>query len=208
MGRPRKISDDELMAACGRVIGRHGPGFTLAQLAAEAGVAVGTVSGRFGSKHGLLLAMMTTTSAGLEQRMRAAAARHADPVSAVVAAVLVTAEGVGDPATTTNHLAQLGADMSDPALREGLAGLRARVRGVLRSLLAAAALPGAPPPARAARIVAGLAHGVQLDWALAPGGRLTDRLRADLRAVLESWRESPVSRAGGIPADHADLATS
>jgi AcrR family transcriptional regulator len=187
VGRPRKISDDELMAACGRVIGRYGPGFTLAQVAAESGVAVGTVSGRFGSKHGLLLAMMTAAADGVEQRMRTAAARHADPVAAVVAAVLVTAEGIGDPGTTSNHLAQLGADMSDPALRDGLAVLRARVRGVLRSLLAAAALPAAPPPARAARIVAGLAHGAQLDWALAPGGRLVDRLRADVRAVLRAW---------------------
>ncbi|HWM06361.1 MAG TPA: TetR/AcrR family transcriptional regulator [Actinophytocola sp.] len=188
MGRPRKISDEELLAACGRVIGRHGPGFTLAQLATEAGVAVGTVSGRFGSKHGLLLAMMTTASASVEQRMRAAAAKHTDPVNAVTAAVLVTAEAVDDQATTTNHLAQLGIDLSDPALREGLGVLRSRVRGVLRSLLAAAALPGAPPPPRAARIIAAMAHGTQLDWALAPSGKLADRLRADVRAVLASWR--------------------
>jgi AcrR family transcriptional regulator len=188
VGRPRKISDDELMDACGRVIGRRGPGFTLAQVAAEAGVAVGTVSGRFGSKHGLLLAMMRAAADGVADRMRAAAARQADPVAAVVAAALVTAEGVTDPATTSNHLAQLGVDMSDPALREGLSTLRARVRDVLRVLIAAAGLPGAPPPARAARIVAGLAHGTQLDWALAPTGRLTDRLRADVRAVLDSWR--------------------
>jgi AcrR family transcriptional regulator len=188
VGRPRKISDNELMAACGRAIGAYGPGFTLAQVAVEAGVAVGTVAGRFGSKHGLMLAMMTTAAGGVADRMRAAAARHTDPVAAVVAAALVTAEGVDDSATTTNHLAQLGVDMSDPALREGLALLRERVREVLRSLLAAAGLPGAPPAARAARIVAGLAHGSQMDWALAPSGKLKDRLRADLRAVLEGWR--------------------
>jgi AcrR family transcriptional regulator len=189
VGRPRKISDDELMAACGRAIGAYGPGFTLAQVAAEAGVAVGTVSGRFGSKHGLMLAMMTAGAETVADRMHAAAARHRDPVAAVLAAVIVTAEGVDDPATTTNHLAQLGVDMSDPALREGLAVLRSRVRDVLRTLLAAAALPAAPPPARAARIVAGLAHGSQMDWALAPAGKLTDRLRADVRAVLDSWRQ-------------------
>jgi AcrR family transcriptional regulator len=191
VGRPRKISDDELMAACGRAIGAYGPGFTLAQVAAEAGVAVGTVSGRFGSKHAMMLAMMTVAAAAVEDRMRAAAARHKDPVAAVLAAVLVTAEGIDDPATTTNHLAQLGADMSDPALRDGLTVLRTRIRGVLRSLLAAAALPAAPPPARAARIVAGLAHGSQLDWALSPSGRLRDRLRADVRAVLDSWGQVP-----------------
>ncbi|SFB62294.1 transcriptional regulator, TetR family [Amycolatopsis marina] len=187
MGRPRKISDDELMAACGRAIGRYGPGFTLAQVAAEAGVAVGTVSGRFGSKHGLLVAMMTAGGAGAAQRMRSAADRHRDPAEAILAAVLVAAEGVDDPATTTNHLAQLGVDMSDPDLRDGLVAMRAEVRAVLRSLLAAAALPSAPPPARAARIIAALAHGTQLDWALSPTGKLRDRLRGDVRAVLDAW---------------------
>lgn len=187
MGRPRKISDDELLAACGRAIGRHGPGFTLAQVAAEAGVAVGTVSGRFGSKHGLLVTLMTAEGADVAQRMRSAADRHRDPVDAVLAAVLVTAEGIDDPATTTNHLAQLGADMGDPALRDGLAALRAEVRAVLRSLLAATTLPSAPPPARAARIIAALVHGTQLDWALAPTGKLRDRLRGDVRAVLDAW---------------------
>lgn len=187
MGRPRKISDDELMAACGRAIGRHGPGFTLAQVAAEAGIAVGTVSGRFGSKHGLLLAMTTAAADGVAARMRAAAGRHRDPTDAILAAVLVTAQGVADPRTTTNHLAQLGTDLSDPALRAGLGELRAKVRGVLRSLLASAAFPDAPPPARAARVLAALAHGAQLDWALSPTGKLTDRLRADVGAVLMAW---------------------
>jgi AcrR family transcriptional regulator len=188
VGRPRKISDEDLVAACGRVIGRHGAGFTLAQVAAEAGVAVGTVSGRFGSKQGLLVAMMTTAAEGVEHRMRAAAAERADPLEAVTAAVLVTAEGVTDPATTTNHLAQLGVDLTDPELREGLRLLRERVHRVLARLLRAAALPGAPPPARAARIIAAMAHGAQLDWALRPHGSLAERLREDVRAVLTSWR--------------------
>lgn len=176
------------MAACGRAIGRCGPGFTLAQVAAEAGVGVGTVAGRFGSKHGLMNAMMTTTTTQLAERMRAAAARHADPVAAVLAAARVVTEGVADPAETTNHLAQLGVDMSDPQLRAGLAALRAEVRAVLRDLLAAANLPAAPPPARAARILAALAHGTALDWSIDPSGSLAARLRADLRAVLDPWR--------------------
>jgi AcrR family transcriptional regulator len=187
VGRPRKISDEELVAACGRVLGRHGPGFTLAQVATEADVAVGTVSGRFGSKHGLLLAMMTTTAVGVEQRMRAAAAVADDPVDAVTAALLVTAEGLDDPATVTHHLAQLGVDLADPALRDGLREIRDRVQRVLASLIAAAELPGAPPPARAARVIDATAQGTQQDWALRPRGSLTDRLREDLDAVLRAW---------------------
>lgn len=57
MARPRSITDERLLAAAETVIGRCGPGFTLAQVAAEAGVAVGTAGQRFGSKAGLLQAL-------------------------------------------------------------------------------------------------------------------------------------------------------
>jgi AcrR family transcriptional regulator len=195
VARPRKISDEDLLAACGRAIGRHGPGFTLAQAAAEAGVAVGTVAGRFGSKQNLLLAMMAAGGAAVAPRMRAAAAGHDDPVTAIIAATLVTTEGVDDPSTTQNHLAQLGVDLADPTLRSGLASLRAAVHEVLTELCTAAALPGAPPPAQAARVIATLAHGALLDWALNPTGRVTDLLGSDLTAVLDGWRRgSPAQR--------------
>jgi AcrR family transcriptional regulator len=196
VARPRKITDEELVAACGRVIGRHGPGFTLSQVATEAGVAVGTVAGRFGSKHGLLLAMTTITTAGVEHRMHAAAAAADDPVAALTAAVLATAEGLDDPTTTSHHLAQLGTDLADQRLRAGLRALRARVQGVLTTLFAQADLPGAPPPAHAARVLDATAQGTQQDWALDPRGPLTERLRTDLDAVLTPWRHdrTPLSR--------------
>jgi AcrR family transcriptional regulator len=184
VARPRKITDEDVMAACGRAIGRHGPAFTLAQVAAEAGVAVGTVAGRFGSKQGLLLAMTTAQSDVAEERMAAAAARHTDPVAAVLAALLVATDGVDDPATATNHLAQLGVDLADPALRAGLAVLRARVHRALAGLLTA--FPRAP--GNAARILAAMTHGAQLDWALEPKGRIGDRVRDDVTAILETWR--------------------
>lgn len=189
MARPRKVSDEELIAACGRAIGRFGPGFTLAQVAAEAGVAVGTVAGRFGSKRSLLLAMMNSGADGMAAWLREAAAGLA-PLDAIRTTMLVSGEGVADPATTSNHLGQLGVDLADPELRAGFARLRAGVREVLTELFAAADLPGAPPPAQAARIIAALAHGALMDWALDPAGELTDVLRPDLDAVLGAWSVS------------------
>lgn len=175
------------MAATGRAIGRHGPGFTLAQVAGEAGVAVGTVAGRFGSKQSLLLAMMTTGGESVAPRMRAAA-HGLDPVAAIVAAALVITDGLADPATVPNHLGQLGVDLADPALRSGFAALRSGVREVLTDLFAAAGLPSAPPPPQAARIIAALTHGTLMDWALNPRGAIADVLRADVEAVLRTWR--------------------
>jgi AcrR family transcriptional regulator len=180
------VSDEELMAACGRAIGRFGPAFTLAQVADEAGVAVGTVAGRFGSKRRLLLAMMNSGADGMATWLREAAAGLA-PLDAIRTTMLVSGEGVADPATTSNHLGQLGVDLADPELRAGFARLRAGVREVLTELFAAADLPGAPPPAQAARIIAALAHGALMDWALDPAGELADVLRPDLDAVLGAW---------------------
>lgn len=187
MARPRKVSDKELLAATGRAIGQYGPGFTLAQVAGEAGVAVGTVAGRFGSKRHLLLAMMAAGQAGAASRMRAAAREH-DPVAAITAAAIVAAEGLDDPATASNHLGQLGVDLADPALRSGFAAQRASVHEVLTDLFAAADLPDAPPPAQAARIIAAMTHGALLDWALNPRGAIGDTLKADVEAVLATWR--------------------
>jgi len=65
VGRPRKISDEDLVAACGRAIGQYGAGFTLAQVAAEAG---SRSPGGSGSKQGLLVAMMTASAVGVERR--------------------------------------------------------------------------------------------------------------------------------------------
>ncbi|TDD65800.1 TetR family transcriptional regulator [Jiangella aurantiaca] len=196
MGRPRKVTDEQLMAACGRAIGRHGPRFTLAQVAQEAGVATATVAERFGSKQRLLETMLATENAGLAGRMRAAGAAAAragaGPVEVLRAAALVGTEQVADAATAANHLAQLGADLADPALRAGVAEQRDLVRGVLADLAAeavgAGGLAGAPPADVVARVLAALVHGTQVDWAMRPDGSLVDRLRADVDAVLAGWR--------------------
>ncbi|WP_157246730.1 TetR/AcrR family transcriptional regulator [Nonomuraea typhae] len=191
MGRPQKISDAELIAACERAIAQWGQSFTLAHVALEAGVAASTVVTRFGSKRALLLRMMDLDSAALRQRMRAAADAQPDPVAAVLAAAIVVAQGVDDPETTANHLSQLAYDISDPTLRSGLAHMRDAYRAELQALLETAALPGAPKPALAARVLAALVHGVQIDWALAPEGHLMPSLKSQLAAVLDGWRRRP-----------------
>ncbi|OEV08707.1 TetR/AcrR family transcriptional regulator [Streptomyces nanshensis] len=188
MARPKSISDGELLAACERAIGEHGPHFTLAQVAVVAGVSVGTVAGRFGSKHALLLALIAGGTATLEARMRDVIEKHSDPVDAVREALVLAAEGIDDPETAAQHLAQLGKDLADPGLREGIAGLRRTVRSVLTPLLETARLPYAPPAVQAAGVLAALANGLQQDWALCPQGELADRLRQDLDAVLSAWR--------------------
>ena len=59
--RPRETTDEEILAATGRVMQRLGPAqITLAEVAKAAGVVPATLIQRFGTKRGLLLAACRT----------------------------------------------------------------------------------------------------------------------------------------------------
>ncbi|MFD1149795.1 TetR/AcrR family transcriptional regulator [Saccharothrix hoggarensis] len=188
MARPKTITDERLLTAAAEVIGGKGPGFTMADVAARAGVSVGTVAGRFGSKSGLLQALTRQTSTDNVRRMRAAAAAGADPVAGLRAALLTWFEGLTDPAEAQHHLAQLGVDLIDPELRALLADLYAVTEETVLDLTRQADLPHGPPPERAARVLTGLLYGVSMDWSIRPRGALADRLAEDVDAVLDAWK--------------------
>ncbi|CCH35635.1 TetR/AcrR family transcriptional regulator [Actinosynnema sp. NPDC047251] len=188
MARPKTITDERLLSATAAVIGRRGPGFTVADVAAEAGVSVGTVAQRFGSKSGLLQALTRQTTADVERRMLAAA-EGADPLTGLRAGLLTWFEGMTDPVEAGNHLAQLGIDLVDPELRALLAELYAVTERTVLVLTRAVDLPNGPPPERAARVLTGLLFGVSMDWSVRPRGALADRLAQDVDAVLAAWRK-------------------
>jgi AcrR family transcriptional regulator len=190
VARPRSIADERLLAAAEIVIGRYGPGFTLAQVATEAGVAVGTAAQRFGSKTGLLQALSRRATQRAVEQMRACGETADEPVEGLRAAAVTVYAVLGDAEEAANHLGQLGVDIGDPALRALLGEHYTAVEAELRGLVAAAAadLPYAPSVPRAARALLAVINGVSIDWSIRPHGRLADRLREDVDAVLTAWR--------------------
>ncbi|WP_215548749.1 TetR/AcrR family transcriptional regulator [Amycolatopsis sp. CA-230715] len=194
MARPRAITDQRLLDAAVAVTGRIGPGFTLAQVAAEAGVAVGTVSNRFGSKLGLLKALSRGTTERVVAMMRDKAERAADPVTGLRAAAVCVFSWLGDAEEAANHLGQLGVDIGEPELRELLGEHFSAVEGELLRQLRTAELPGAPSPERAARVLVAVVNGISFDWSIRPSGALTDRLTEDIDAVLDGWRRERSGR--------------
>ncbi|GAA5200163.1 TetR/AcrR family transcriptional regulator [Rugosimonospora acidiphila] len=184
-----------MLAAAAAVIGRAGPGFTLADVAAQAQVSAGTLVHRFGSKHGLLLAMVRTAVEDTRREMSALGAGDGDPLAALVRAIVERYAPLDDPATAANNLAQLAADLSDEALRAAMADLYAAVRhgigALLRRAVEAGALPGAPPVPVAARILAATADGTAIHWSTHPHGGLRRRLATDLDHILVGWRHAP-----------------
>jgi AcrR family transcriptional regulator len=179
-----------LLTAAEEVIGQVGPGFTLAQVAAEAQVGTGTVAQRFGSKSGLLQALSRITTMRTVESMRAVAALEGSPLDGLRAAAVNVYAGLGDAERAANHLGQLGVDIGDPELRALLGEHFTAIENELRRLVRAAVgeLPYAPGPARAARALLSVINGVSIDWSIRPKGRLVDRLEQDVDAALVGWR--------------------
>jgi AcrR family transcriptional regulator len=188
VARPKTITDERLLVAAGTVVGRKGPDFTIADVAAQAGVSVGTIAQRFGSKSGLLQEMSRRTIALVIARMREVAAAQPDPAAGLRAALLTWFDDLADPEEAANHLAQLGVDLIDPRLRALLEEHYATVEGELCLLVRAADLPRAPAPERAARVLVGLVNGIAMDWSVRPRGPLAERMAQDVAAVLDAWR--------------------
>lgn len=182
MPRPRSITDARLLDAAATVIGRKGPEFTVSDVAAEAGVSVGTVAQRFGSKSGLLQALTRVTTELVVRRMQEASA--ASPENPVRAALLTWFTDMTDPEVAANHLAQLGVDLIDPQLRALLAEHYAAIENGLADLARA---EGLPP--NAARVLAALVNGISMDWSVRPRGGLAQRIEDDVDAVLDAWRK-------------------
>ncbi len=188
--RPRTATDDELLMAAGRAVSRVGPlRLTLADVAREAGVAPATLVQRFGSKRGLLLALVSLggTAAGEFAALRAA---HPSPLAALLAVADCMAGMAPTPQELANHLAFLHMDLTDPEFhRHALAHSRA-FTAELAAMLAAAVAAGELAPCdtgRLARLMGELLHGSLVTWAIHREGTAREWVRQDVEALLAPY---------------------
>lgn len=187
MARPQTRTDDEVLSAAARVVGRLGPGrLTLADVGREAGLSAPALVQRFGSKRGLLLAMAAHASDDMAMTFRRAREEAASPLAALVAALGRMAASAGRPDELANHIAFLHLDLSDPEFHE-LASRHARVMlAEVRLLLHAAEAGGDLTPGAAAALASTVQvvyNGALITWAVEP------------RGSLRSWVEDYIERA-------------
>lgn len=188
-GRPRGIEDSVILRAAADVMGRVGPaGLTLAAVASEVGLVAGTLVQRFGSKHGLLVALA-------KQTVRDADARYeqvrTEQTSALAALMTLTAESMtpmATPESFANHLAFLCMDLTDPQLHEhALAVHQAQGRAIEALLIAAVSsgeLRAGTDTAALTRSVQASIAGAGLTWALDRQGTLPQRLRREINTLV------------------------
>jgi AcrR family transcriptional regulator len=188
-GRPRGIDDAAILRATIDVIGREGPaGLTLAAVAGEVGLVPGTLVQRFGSKRGLLLALAERSANEAGVLLGRARAEHPSALAALAALIVAPFGSMATPETFANHLAFLCIDLTDPEFRRHALAIHQAQRGAVEALLIESLRAGELRPETDIAVLTGsvqaIASGAGLVWALDRQGRLDDRLRQALDAVL------------------------
>ncbi len=190
--RPRKASDEEVFAATHRVMQQVGPAqVTLGRIAAEAGVTAGALVQRFGSRRGLMLALMAEFSGSAPVFFAQIRAAHPSPLAALRAYAECHARMADSPQTLAHHLSYLQIDLTDSDFHAHMRAQAADTRQELRRLVADAVAarelkPGTDVDVLTRAVQAALS-GSLFVWAMLREGTAAESLRADLDAVLAPY---------------------
>jgi AcrR family transcriptional regulator len=188
------VSDQAVLAGAARAIARLGPSaLTLAEIGFEVGLAPATLVQRFGSKRGLLLALVADAAGATRRELAELRAAHPSPLAALYAYAERFAAMAEAPAALAHHLAFLQLDLTDPEFRAHALAQARVARAGLRALLDDARAAGelADVDTRVlARTVQTTLGGSLLTWGLAQQGAAVRWVRADLDAVLAPHRRA------------------
>jgi AcrR family transcriptional regulator len=202
--RPRTISDADVLMAAQRTIARLGPArVTLADVASEARLAPATLVQRFGSKRGLLLALVEMAANSVDACFAEIRAVHRSPIAALVAAATEMTRQVKSPDELANGLAFLQLDVSDPDFHRVAVKNSRRLFAGYKALLDDAVAAGeltACDTARLARTVGAISGGSLIAWAIMREGPAEHWVREDLMMLLAPYRgRAEVSRSPSPP---------
>jgi AcrR family transcriptional regulator len=194
-GRPRTLSNDDILDGTARVLHRIGPGrLTLADVAAEVGLAPATLVQRFGSKRGLLLAHAERAAAQIGPSLRAGRTAVSSPLDTLIEVLAGIARDVETPEQMANNLSMLLIDLTDADFYVHARAFTQTMLVEIQALLAAAVEAGELIPcdtARLARAVQTTFNGALILWAIDRDGGLVERIRNELTFLLAPHWQHP-----------------
>jgi AcrR family transcriptional regulator len=192
-GRPRNVSDEDLISATIRVMSRLGPvKLTLAAVAKEAGVTAATLVQRFGSKRAMMLKISSDAAGSADACFAMVRAAHPrSPLAAIYAAATAMTEHMGTPEELANSLAFLQIDISDPDFHAHTLEMSKKHVAGYRALLRDAIAAGELEPhdtLRMARAINAIAGGSLIAWAIFREGTAERWVRRDVETLLAPYR--------------------
>lgn len=166
---------------------------TLADVGDEVGLSPATLLQRFGSKRGLLIALVKQSVDSVDRRFGDMRAACSSPLDAVVAAASDMATHMRTPEELANNLAFFQIDLSDPEFH-GLAlehsrRVRAGYRALLNEAMEAGELRSCDTGALA-NALQGIAAGSLLNWAIHRDGPVVEWVRSDIETLLRPYVRS------------------
>ncbi|GAB3206191.1 transcriptional regulator, TetR family [Marinactinospora thermotolerans DSM 45154] len=178
-----------IFEAVASVVTEEGPaGATLATVAARVGLSGPALTQRFGSKRGLLVAFAAKAASRVPEVFSQVRAVHADPVTAVVEALVTMPGRVTSREHLANNLALLQMDLTDPDLREHAVfqsrSLRAETAALLDEAVRAGRLAEGTSPEALAMDLYTTYSGAMLTWAIDGEGTLEEWMRSNLLRTL------------------------
>ncbi|MEV4628778.1 TetR/AcrR family transcriptional regulator [Micromonospora sp. NPDC049523] len=191
--RPLAFTDDQILAAAASAIADLGPGaLTLADVAQRTGASPATLVKRFGSKHGLLVAVSRRGVHDVTQAFHHPCASGVPALRRLEDVLVGLTGGIHRHEQMAHHVAFLMMDLTDPELYAQAGDFTAALRAGIRDLLAEAVQAGE----LAADVdLDGLAeallvayNGTMITWALEPRGALGERVSGQLRFLLAPYR--------------------
>jgi AcrR family transcriptional regulator len=192
VGRPRKVTDEQILDAAQRAIALHGPAqLTLAHIAGEVGVVPAALVQRFKSKRGLLVALAERAAGEVEAIFETAIAANESPIAALHQALASFVAGIDSPTTLANSLAFLQLDLVDPDLKNSAVAQSREMRAQIRLLLQAATFAGElvrHDHGRLAQAVYTTYSGSLITWAIDGNRPLNAWLQTDIDTLLTPYR--------------------
>jgi AcrR family transcriptional regulator len=197
--RARTVSDATILAATARMISRVGPArLTLADVGEEVGLAPATLLQRFGSKRGLLIALVQQAVESVDDSFTSVRASRQSALDAAIAAAGTMAEHVRTPEELANNLAFFQIDLSDAEFHRLALEHSRRVLAGYQSLLQEAVTVGELVECDAGALASALqavAAGSLLNWAIHRDGPVADWVRADIETLITPYRAATVTPA-------------
>lgn len=191
-GRPRLASDEQILEAVARGIGRHGPReLTLAHIAEDVGLAPATLVQRFGSKRGLFVALAARGPDAMAEVFERARGAEPTAVDGLRRALADLVSGIASREVMANNVAMLALDLADDDMGAHAARQAQVMHDQVERFLAAAVeqgeLVGADVDELTA-VVLTVYNGALVTWAIDGSGELGAWLRRRLDAVLRPYR--------------------